>query len=291
MTQSGFSKGEWASADGLTLRYREYGDASAFANKPAIICLHGLTRNSRDFHNLAVHLASDWRVIVPDMRGRGKSDYSAASADYAVNTYVADVVALRAHLGIEKYVAIATSMGGIMTMVQAAHDAGPIVGTVLNDIGPVIDPEGLAKIRDYVGQGRTYPTWMHAARGLADTLEGAHPDFDLTDWIAMAKRLMTLCGNGRIAYDYDMRLAEPIQASDENAVPPELWEGFAPLAQKPLLLVRGALSNLLSEETFAEMARRAPGALSVTVPGTGHAPTLDEPEARSAIDAWLARIG
>ena len=131
---------------------------------------------------------------------------------------------------------------------------------------------------------------MHAARTLEEAHGAAHPTFDTQDWIAMAKRSMTLCSNGRIAFDYDMNIAEPFLAADENAVPPDLWPAFDALADKPLLLVRGAVSTLLSEATFAEMQRRAPNADAVTVADTGHAPTLDEPEVRSAIDSLLASI-
>ncbi len=280
---------EFETADGLALRYRDYLGAQ---NRPPVICLHGLTRNSRDFAQLAGHLAGDRRVLVPDMRGRGRSDYSAHSATYTVPTYVADVAALRAHAGIGRYVAIGTSMGGLMTMMQAAMDPEPIAAAILNDIGPVIEPAGLARIREYVGQARNYPTWVHAAQALAEVHGRSHPGYSLEDWLGMAKRTMTVCQNGRIAFDYDMKLAEPILSADDNAAaaPPDLWAGFDALSDTPLLLVRGEQSDLLSEETFAEMARRSPRAQTLTVRDTGHAPSLDEPEVVSAITAFLAHI-
>ena len=285
---SEFSERSWQSAEGLTLHFRDYGEPNG---RPPVLCLHGLTRNSRDFEGLAPHIASQgWRVIVPDMRGRGKSDYADDSATYAVPNYIADVLGLLEQEGIERFVSVGTSMGGLMTMLIAQGMPHLIAGALLNDIGPVVDPAGIDKIRTYLGQGRSFPTWMHAARALEEVHGAAHPAFETEDWIAMAKRGMTLCSNGRIAFDYDMKIAEPFNSADENAVPPDLWPGFEALAQKPLLLVRGGLSTLLSEEAFAEMQRRAPDADTVTVADAGHAPTLDEPEVRAAIDSLLAAV-
>ncbi len=283
-----FSERSWQSTEGLTLYFRDYGEAN---DRPPVVCLHGLTRNSRDFEDVAAHIASQgWRVIVPDMRGRGKSDYADDSATYAVPNYIGDVLGLLAQEGIERFVSVGTSMGGLMTMLIAQGMPDRIAGALLNDIGPVVDPTGIQKIRTYLGQGRSFPTWMHAARALEEVHGEMHPSFDTDDWIAMAKRGMTLCNNGRIAFDYDMKIAEPFNNADENAVPPDLWPGFEALAGKPLVLVRGGLSTLLSEESFAEMQRRAPNADAVTVADAGHAPTLDEPEVRAAIDSLLASI-
>ena len=284
-----YAEKHWQSPDGLALYYRDY--AGADASGPAVICLHGLTRNSRDFAQLASHLAQrGHRVLVPDIRGRGQSDYADDSATYQVATYIADVHALLAHEGVDRAIFIGTSMGGLMTMLMAEATPDIVGGAVLNDIGPVVEAEGLARIRGYLGKGGSYPTWMHAARSLEEHHSEAHPGFDTQDWIAMAKRGMVLCQNGRISYDYDMKIAEPFNAVDDAAVPPDLWPAFGALAKKPLLLVRGASSAILSEETLAEMQRRAPDADVVTVPDTGHAPTLDEPEVRSAIDALMDSV-
>ena len=286
-----YTKGEWPSADGLTLSFRDYDGGDVAAGRPVVLCLHGLTRNARDFDGLARHIARQgWRVVVPEMRGRGDSAYAEDSETYAVPVYLGDLQGLMAQENISRFVAIGTSMGGLMTMLMAAKDAGPIAGALLNDIGPVLEQEGLDHIRCYIGQSRSYPTWMHAARSLEETQSDAHPGFDTEDWIAFAKRVMTLCSNGRITFDYDMKVAEPFLAADPDAPPPDLWPAFEALADKPLVLVRGDRSNLLSEATFAEMQRRAPHADAVTVRDTGHAPTLDEPEVRMAIDALLASL-
>lgn len=286
---SEFSERSWQSPDGLELYFRDYaGDDSG---KPPVVCLHGLTRNSRDFEGLAPHIAAKGhRVIVPDMRGRGQSAYADDSATYAVPTYVADLMALLEQEKIERYVSVGTSMGGLMTMLVAQFAPEKIAGAVINDIGPVVDPRGIDKIKTYLGKGGSFPTWMHAARSLEEVHGESHPTFDANDWIAMAKRSMTLCNNGRIAFDYDMKIAEPFNDADENAVPPDLWPGFEALAGKPLLIVRGGVSEILSEETLGEMQSRAPDADTVVVPKAGHAPTLDEPEVRSAIDSLLASV-
>ena len=278
----------WQSADGLTLHFRDYGEQSA---APPVICLHGLTRNARDFEDLAEHLADQGhRVIVPDMRGRGDSEYASDSNTYAVPTYVGDLLALLGQEDIDRFVSIGTSMGGLMTLVLAAMQPERLAGVLLNDIGPVLEMAGLEAIKGYVGQGRSFPTWMHAARALQEVQQDNFPAFDTQDWIRMAKRGMTLSSGGRIVFDYDMKIAEPIMASDAAAVPPDMWPAFEALAGRPVLLLRGALSPLLSAATFADMQRRLPGATAVTVPDIGHAPTLDEPSARAAIDALLERV-
>ena len=278
----------WQSADGLTLHFREYGAAN---DRPPVVCLHGLTRNARDFDSLAPHIAGQgWQVLVPSIRGRGDSDYSEDPGSYNVGTYALDILALLDAERIDSFVSIGTSMGGLITLMIAATQPQRVAGTLLNDVGPVLETAGLDAIKSYIGQGRSFPTWMHAARALEDAHGAAFPNFGTEDWIVMAKRTLTLCNNGRIAFDYDMKIAEPILAADEAAVPPDLWPAFDVLAEKPLALLRGELSQLLSEQAFAEMQRRAPQAICATVPGVGHAPTLDEPEARAIIDRLLALI-
>ena len=203
--------------------------------------------------------------------------------------YVADLKRLLDEEKIERFIAIGTSLGGLMTMLLALEQPARIAAAVLVDVGPQIEPEGLARIREYVGQGGSFPTWMHAARALQELHSGAHPDYALEEWLAMAKRLMALGANGRIAYDYDMGIAEPFQTA-EGAAPGDLWPAFEALAGRPLLLVRGELSTILSEATAREMRRRVPELEMVTVPRTGHAPTLAEPEALAAIERLLARV-
>ncbi|WP_338446274.1 alpha/beta hydrolase [Pelagerythrobacter marensis] len=282
---TGFTDRFWDSPDGLKLHYRDY---AGRADRAPVFCLHGLTRNARDFAMLAERLAGGRRVIVPEMRGRGESEYARDASSYTPATYVADVEALLAQEGIERFVAVGTSLGGLMTMLLAAADPGRIAGAVLNDIGPEVETGGLARIGEYVGQGRNFPTWMHAARALEEVHAAAHPGFGTEDWIAMAKRGMAVQPNGRIAFDYDMNIAEPFQAG-EGAAPPDLWPAFEALGSAPLLIVRGALSDLFSAATAQAMVARHGDAELVTVPDVGHAPLLDEPEALAAIDRLMAR--
>lgn len=276
----------WTSRDGLRLHYRDYPGREG---RPPLLCLPGLTRNARDFEGVAKRFAGEWRVLCPDMRGRGDSAYAKDSATYNPLQYVEDVTALLEEAGIGRFVAVGTSLGGLMTMVMAMTMGDRIAGAVLNDVGPVVEPAGLARIKDYVGQGRSYPTWMHAARALEETQAAAYPDYEIADWLAMAKRLMVLSSNDRIAFDYDMRIAEPLAAMDAGEQP-HLWPGIEALAGKPVLIVRGALSDILSEQTLAAMRQRLPQAEAVTLPRIGHAPTLEEPEAVAAIERLLGRL-
>ncbi len=276
----------WTSSDGLNLHYRDYPGPEGY-DGPPVLCMHGLTRNARDFADLAEHIAQTRRVIVPEMRGRGMSDYAPDSDTYNPLTYVGDVDELLAEEGIERFISIGTSMGGLMTMLLAAAKPGRIVACVLNDIGPEVEADGVERISQYVGHGRSYPTWLHAARSLKEVHVAAFPDYDLDQWLEMAKRTLVVSQNGRISYDYDMAIAEPF-SKPGNAAPPNLWLAFEALRDVPMVLVRGELSDLITAETVKQMKARNPAMQVVTVPRVGHAPTLDEPEARRAIDALLA---
>lgn len=278
----------WTSNDGLNLHFRDYPGPEGY-DGPPVLCLHGLTRNSRDFADLADHLCKTRRVIVPEMRGRGLSDYAPDSDSYNPLVYVGDVEKLLAEEEIDRFISIGTSMGGLMTMLLAAAKPGRIVACVLNDIGPEVEASGVARISTYVGQGRSYPTWLHAARSLKDVHGAAFPDYDLDQWLEMAKRTLVVNKNGRISYDYDMAIAEPF-SKPGNAAPPNLWLAFEALRNVPMVLVRGELSDLISAETVRQMEARNPAMRTVAVPRVGHAPTLDEPEARAAIDALLEEL-
>lgn len=285
-SERGWADRYWPSADGLRLHFRDY---PGRADRPPVIILHGLTRNARDGSALAGRLAGEWRVLVPEMRGRGQSDYARESSTYTPVQYVADLVALLEQEGIAQFVAVGTSLGGLMTMLLALTQPQRIAAAALIDVGPEIDPAGIAAIREYVGQGGSFPTWIHAARALEELHGHAHPDYALEDWLAMAKRLMVLGANGRIAYDYDMGIADPF-GTDPAPAAADLWPAFEALGGRPLLLLRGELSGILAAGTAREMQRMVPGLELVTVPRIGHAPTLSEPESRAAIDRLLARV-
>nr|WP_137677457.1 alpha/beta hydrolase [Parerythrobacter lutipelagi] len=289
--EQGFANRYWTSNDGLKLHFRDYpgGEGPDREGRPPVICLHGLTRNARDFAEVADRLAGKWRVIVPEMRGRGMSEYAADAATYNPLHYVQDLIALLEQEGIERFIAIGTSLGGLMTMLLAASDPDRIAAAVLNDIGPDVDGAGIERIREYVGQGRSYATWMHAARALQEVHGEAHPKFGIEQWLDMAKRSMVVQQNGRIGFDYDMKIAEPF-AQDDGAAPPDLWPALQALDGRPVLFVRGERSDILTEATLEKMLARLPLASAVTIAGSGHAPLLTEPESVAAMDALFAKI-
>ncbi len=281
-----FTDGYWTSRDGLQLHYRDY---AGRADRPPVLCLPGLTRNARDFEELAERLAGEWRVICVELRGRGDSAYAKDSATYNPLQYLEDLGELFAQAGLEQVIAVGTSLGGLLTMLLAATTPERLAGALLNDIGPEVDPTGIERIRGYVGQARNFPTWMHAARALAESQGPTFPEATITDWLAMAKRCMVVGSNGRIHFDYDMKIAEPFAQAD-GASNVDMWPAFKALAGRPVTLLRGALSDVLSPAVFKKMAKPLPEAQAVTVPGVGHAPTLAEPAALAAIDQLLARL-
>jgi pimeloyl-ACP methyl ester carboxylesterase len=281
-----WSDGWWQSADGVRLHYRDYpGDPAAVP----VLCVPGLTRNARDSAALATRTAGERRVIVVELRGRGESGCPKDPLTYVPPVYLQDLGALLAELGLGRIVMIGTSLGGLLAMLLAVTARPLLAGVVLNDIGPVIEAQGLARIRSYVGKGASWPTWLHAARVAAEVHRIAYPDYGVADWIAMAHRLCRLTPEGRVVQDYDARIAEPFKLPPPDP-PIDLWPAFDALAGGPVLLVRGGLSDVLSAATAAEMARRVPGLELLTLPRIGHAPTLDEPEAVDAIDRLLAQV-
>lgn len=277
----------WTSRDGLRLHFRDYpGDTG----KPPIVCLPGLTRNARDFEDLASRLAGRWRVLCVELRGRGDSDYARDPMTYQPLQYLDDVEALLEQEGITRFVSFGTSLGGLLTMLLAGKDATRLAGAMINDIGPEVSEVGLARIRGYVGQGRSFETWMHAARALQEAQGEIFPDYEVADWLRLAKRTMVLGSSGRVVFDYDMKIAEPFEAPGGATPAVDMWPLYDALARCPLLVLRGELSDILAADAAAKMAARAPSAEIVTVSRVGHAPTLDEPEAVAAIERLLSRI-
>ncbi|MGF1550748.1 MAG: alpha/beta fold hydrolase [Sphingomonadaceae bacterium] len=285
--RGGWGDGYWRSKDGLELHYRDYPGP---AHKPPILCIPGLTRNARDFEGVAERLAGDWRLLCVSLRGRGESGHAKDALSYVPQSYVEDLEALIEELKLGPFVVFGTSLGGLLAMLLSAAGPDRIAGALLNDIGPEIEEAGLVRIRSYVGRSQSWPSWVHAARDIAALFGEAYPDYRLEDWLVMAKRLARLTPGGRIVLDYDMKIAEPFAVS---AAPADLdmWPAFESLSGTPLVVVRGELSDILSERTLAEMRRRVPSLEAVTVPDVGHAPTLEEPAAAAAIDRLLARVG
>jgi len=276
----------WWSQDGLRLHYRDYPGRE---DRPCVICLPGLTRNARDFEHVAERLSPDWRVICVELRGRGESAYAKDPMSYVPLVYLQDLDRLIDELAVPQFIGLGTSLGGLMLMLLTATRRAQMVGAMLNDIGPDIAPAGLARIRNFVGTGGAQPTWVHAARAVSEINGAMYPDYELTDWLRLAKRLYRLTSQGRLVLDYDQRLSEPFRVPGSE-VGVNLWPAFEALAGMPVTLIRGALSDLLDRETAERMQARVPGLDRVEVPRVGHAPTLEEPEAVEAIDRLLARV-
>jgi pimeloyl-ACP methyl ester carboxylesterase len=280
--------GYWSSKDGLRLHYRDY-SAEAGASRLPILCLPGLTRNARDFAAVADRLAGDRRIIAVELRGRGESERAKDPMSYVPATYLEDVSALIEQAGLDRFILFGTSLGGILSMLIAATMPGKVAGVLLNDIGPAIDPAGLARIRGYIGRSGSYPTWLHAARSLAEIHATAYPDYTLDDWLGMAKRLFRLTQAGRIVADYDSAISEPFRVPGNESAS-DLWPLADALKPLPALLVHGGLSDILSAATADRMQAGLPLLERIDLPRIGHAPTLFEPECEAAIDRLLARI-
>ena len=282
-TAASFEDRHYNVADGLRLHYRDYpGDAA----KLPVLCLHGLTRNARDWSEFAERYSPARRIIALEFRGRGSSDYDPQPARYNPLTYARDILALLDQLGIEQAIFVGTSLGGLVTMTVAAMAPQRIAASILNDIGPDVDVAGVDRILTYVGKDVRYTDWDSAARSIAANYGASFDRYGDDDWLKMAQRNCREDG-GEIRFDYDMAIAEPFKTSGP-APSVDLWPFFGVLAQKPLLVIRGAKSDLLTIETTAKMQQAAPAMTLATVAGVGHAPELNEPEARVAIDEFLA---
>jgi pimeloyl-ACP methyl ester carboxylesterase len=249
-----------------------------------------LTRNSKDFETVAPRLAAlGRRVLALDVRGRGRSDYDPDPMRYAVPTYVQDVLGLLDALGLERAVFVGTSMGGLITMLLGALYPGRIAAAVLNDVGPELNPAAIARISGYIGKTQPVADWAAAAAATKAIGEAAFPNKDDAFWLAFAQRCWKEQPDGRIALDYDPMIAVPFGLPDGPA-PPDLKPVFqAALGAVPTLLVRGALSDLILPEHVAAMRALKPDLSVIEVPGVGHAPMLDEPEAMDALVDFLAR--
>lgn len=288
-----FSDLDFVSKDGLALYARDY-PAAAGTNKPPLVCLHGLTRNSRDFEDFAPRAASlGHRVLVLDARGRGRSAWDPKPERYHPFVYGADVLTLLDLVGIARAGFVGTSMGGFVTMVVAKLAKERVAGALLNDIGPEISPIGVARIASYVGKGSPVSTWADARAYAKRTNGVAFPRYEDSDWDAFARRVFDEGPEGKPVLAYDPTIARAFAASEEgpSAHTEAAWETFVDLvATRPTLLVRGELSDLVDSDITAKMKARAPQLTVANVPNVGHTPTLVEPEAWDAFVAWAARL-
>ncbi len=290
MTTGSSIDGWFWSRDSLRLHYRVWpARADVPSDRPALLCLPGLTRNSSDFAALASRLDGQWRVVAADLRGRGESAYAKDSLTYVPLSYLLDLRMLIESAGLTRFVVIGTSLGGTLAMLLTVGHQAQMAGVILNDAGPVVEPEGLRRLRANVGRSGNWPTWLHAARDIAMRNAAVYPEWALSDWLAFAKRICRLAPSGRIVFDYDSRIAEPFRLPGADAGI-DLWAAFDGLRGLPVLLLRGARSDVLSAETAGAMHARHRGMTVVEVPAVGHAPTLGEPVAAAAIDRFLAGI-
>lgn len=269
--------------DGLRLHYRDYPGP---ADKPPILCLHGLTRNARDWAEFAERHSPAHRVLALEFRGRGGSDYDPEPKRYNPLTYAGDVIELLDQLGNAQAIFVGTSLGGLVTMTIAATAPQRIHATILNDVGPDVDVEGVNRILTYVGKDIRFGSWDEAAGAIAANYGASFDRYTHEDWVKMAKRNCRE-EDGQVRFDYDMAIAEPFKTTGPTPHV-DLWPFFAALAEKPVLVVRGAKSDLLTETTAAKMLQVSPNVKLAVVPGVGHAPELNEPEAVEAIDEFLA---
>lgn len=269
-------------SDGLRLHYRDYPGSS---DRPPLLCLHGLTRNARDFEHFAERYSPQFRVIVLEFRGRGLSDPDPIPMRYQPLTYAGDVIQLLDHLGLPRATFVGTSLGGLVTMGVAGIAPQRIAAAILNDIGPEIGPVGVDRIQKYLGTDARFRTWEEAAAGISVNQAPSFPNYTADDWLKMAHRNCRE-RDGEIIFDYDKAIAEPFRTG--GPVPTvDMWPLFEALAQKPLLVIRGEISELLEAAALENMKQAAPNAQFVVVPQTGHAPELNEPEAVGAIDRFL----
>jgi pimeloyl-ACP methyl ester carboxylesterase len=286
MPSASFVSRYYASADGLRLHYRDYpGPPSP---RLTVVCIPGLTRNARDFEDLAPHLAQRYRVLCVELRGRGLSEYARDPMSYVPPVYVRDVAALLMAAELRHVALIGTSLGGIISMILAATMPAKVLGAVINDIGPEINPAGLARIASYVGKARPIITWDEAAATIKLIDGEIYPHYTSDeDWLRMARRRFVEEPDGGLRPDYDLNISKPF--SDSTAVV-NLWPFFAALKRIPTLAIRGETSDLLSPEIFVQMKQAVPPLHQVTVPNRGHAPYLDEPAALNAIDDFLSNL-
>jgi pimeloyl-ACP methyl ester carboxylesterase len=277
----------YTARDGLRLYARCYRAAQASSRRP-VLCLPGLTRNGRDFHDLAValsrHPSSSRTVYTFDYRGRGLSEFDPEWRNYSVSIEMLDVIDFTTLIGLTDAAVIGTSRGGLIAMLMAVAQPSTIGAVILNDIGPVIEHDGLVRISGYVGRVPLPISWTDAAKMVRDLNRRHFPDVPEQQWEDIARQLYNE-RNGRPAPGYDQKLANALSVLFEPL--PALWPQFESLKRVPALVLRGENSDVLSEETVDEMRRRHPALAVVTVASQGHAPLLKDGPTIEAIRQFL----
>jgi pimeloyl-ACP methyl ester carboxylesterase len=281
-----YTENFWTSHDGLRLYTRVYPGPDPLAR--TVLCLHGLTRNSRDFEDLAPHLQRHYRVIVPDVRGRGLSARDPNPQNYQPAIYLQDILTLIDAVAVQQVAVIGTSMGGLLAMMLAVGSRDRISGVVLNDMGPEVDPEGLERIKGYAGRLPSPKNWDEAIAQTRSIFGEAWPNLSPMRWSALTRRGYREDEKGGLQVDADPMIGEMLRAAP--AASANLWPFWKALRGIPMLAIRGAQSDILSAATFAKMKAENPELVQLEVAQRGHVPLLDEPECIAAIDAFLAQI-
>ena len=280
-----FVERRFTAEDGLELYYRDYGEP--LATPTPVMCLAGLTRNSKDFHTLGTRLAPYRRVVALDYRGRGRSERCRDWHRYEPRVYLNDIRHLLAAAGLPRVVVIGTSLGGLLAMGLGVMQPSSLAGVVLNDVGPEVAPSGLGRIVAVNSVDRTVPDWDAAIRQLKELYGGFLPTSE-EGWRQRAEATFRQGADGRLHVDWDVNLFRALRRV--RAPVPDLWPLFRALGPFPVLALRGARSDVFRAETLARMAREKPDLIQVTIPDVGHAPDIDHPLARSAIDDFLSDL-
>ena len=298
-----FSEHRYTSDDGLSLYYRDYGSKDS---RDTVLCLPGLTRNSRDFHELAQHLAGRYRVVCADPRGRGMSDRDPEWRNYTIATYMPDLNRLMDVAGVNRAIFLGTSMGGLMSMTMAYQRPERVKAIVLNDIGPEADPAGVKRILRYVGRRAPVDSWDEAVTQLRNTYGIALPGRPRAFWEERVRLTYREGADGLPELDMDQKIGDAIRRSvrigvflkllralrlvkQVQGIPIDAWDAFRAI-KVPCMVMRGELSDILSEEIVERMQAVKPDLHVVTIPGIGHLPYIEAPEMLGAIDTFLAEL-
>jgi len=274
-------------ADGTRIFATLHGGAP---DKIPLLCLPGLTRNSRDFEPVVAKFAGERAILTLDFRGRGLSDHASDPLTYRPDVELADTQAVLADFKIPRVAVLGTSRGGIVGMLLAVAQPQMLMGLFLNDIGPRVEPGGLLRIMKYVGRDVSFNNWPSAAIAFA-TSQSGFQNVSEEQWLQAAKRIYTEAGQRVIPqHDSNLRLTLPRAADVEAAKLPELWDLLTMLKDKPVTILRGQNSDLLADETLQKMGATLPHSETITVPDRGHVPFLDEAESVDALERWLRRI-
>jgi len=279
-----FTEHHYLTRDGLTLYYRSYG-----SGEDVMVCLPGLTRNSKDFDEIATHLASGYRVLCLDFRGRGQSAWDPDWHNYLPASYIDDTWKLMDQLAIDNFIIMGTSLGGLLAMIMASQQPERVRAVILNDVGPEADPVGYARILASFDQQTEIGNWQDVVRDCKQTYQAALPDMPAEFWQAYVHKNYREGADGRPECEFDPNIGEAVRKGDLSriaGIQVDPWVAFKAMTM-PCLVLRGELSDILSDEIVERMAVAKPDLVKAVIPGRGHAPLLNEPASLEAITGFL----